>query len=188
MGSYFRVFGVFCGSMAFGFLLPCVPCILWFHGFWVLTSVYSGVPVSLAVLVSCKVLTIVSARSTPAEVVPARTTDFQSVGQVVQPVRRTSSPSGKSYRWINRRDGLEVRRTRQSKRKRAAAPHATAFLRVQTSDSNKDSIEIKIPEAGQRPEARGNSQTAYHARWYVPRSIGCLLFDLTSRLNCLCNA
>ena len=160
--------------MAFGFLLPCVPCSPWFHGFWVLTSVYSGVPVSLAVLVSCKVLTMVSARSTPAE--------------VVQPVRRTSSPSAKSYRWINRRDGLEVRRTRQSKRKRAAAPHATAFLRVQTSDSNKDSIEIKIPETGQRREARGNSQTAYHARWYVPQSIGCLLFDLTSWLNCLCNA
>ena len=32
-----------------------------------------------------------------------------------------------------------------------------------------------------------NSQTAYHARWYVPRSIGCLLFDLTSWLGCLCN-
>ena len=117
---------------------------------------------------------MVSARSTPAE--------------VVQRVRRTSSPSPKAYRWINRRDGLEVRRTRRSKRKFAAKPHATAFLRVQTSDSNKDSIEIKIPEAGQRPEARGNSQTAYHARWYVPRSIGCLLFDLTSWLNCLCNA
>ena len=93
--------------MAFGFLLPCVPCILWFHGFWVLTSVYSGVPVSLAVLVSCKVLTMVSARSTPAEVVPARTTDFQSVGQVVQRVRRTSSPSAKSYSPY---DGLPVRR------------------------------------------------------------------------------
>ncbi len=118
-------------------------------------------------------------------------TDWKSVVQgvqVVQPVRRTSSPSGKSYRWINRRDGLEVRRTRRSKRKRAAAPQATAFLRVQTSDSNKHSIEIKIPETGHRPEARGNSQTAYHARWYVPRSIGCLLFDLTSWLNCLCNA
>ena len=170
------MFGVFCGSIALGFLIPCVP---WFrvfrvfHGFWVLTSVYSGVPVSLAVLVSCKVLTMVSARSTPAE--------------VVQRVRRTSSPSPKAYRWINRRDGLEVRRTRRSKRKFAAKPHATAFLRVQTSDSNRDSIEIKIPEAGQRPEARGNSQTA-HARWYVPRSISCLLFDLTSWLNCLCNA
>ena len=114
-------------------------------------------------------------------------TDWKSVVQGVQRVRRTSSPSGKSYRWINRRDGLEVRRTRRSKRKRAAAPQATAFLRVQTSDSNKHSIEIKLPEAGQRQEARGNSQTA-HARWYVPRSIGCLLFDLTSRLNCLCNA
>ena len=75
----------------------------------------------------------------------ARTTDFQSVGQVVQRVRRTSSPSAKAYRWINGRDGLEVRRTRRSKRKLAAAPQATAFLRVQTSDSNKDSVEIKLP-------------------------------------------
>ena len=75
----------------------------------------------------------------------ARTTDFQSVGQVVQRVRRTSSPSAKSYRWNNGRDGLEVRRTRRSKRKLAAKHQATAFLRVQTSDSNKDSVEIKLP-------------------------------------------
>ena len=75
----------------------------------------------------------------------ARTTDFQSVGQVVQPVRRTSSPSAQAYKWINWRDGLEVRRTRRSKRKRAAKPQATAFQRVQTSDSTKDSIEIKLP-------------------------------------------
>ena len=75
----------------------------------------------------------------------ARTTDFQSVGQGVQRVRRTSSPSAKAYRWINGRDGLEVRRTRRSKRKLATAAQATAFLRVQTSDSNKDSIEIKLP-------------------------------------------
>ena len=177
--------------MALGFLIPCVPCIPWFHGFCgskfrvfrvvrgsmafvVLNSVCSGAAVSLAVLVSCKVLTMVSARSTPAE--------------VVQRVRRTSSPSAKANRWINRRDGLPVHRPRRTKRKFAAKPHATAFLRMQTSDSNKDSIEIKIPETGVRREARGNSQTAYHARWYVPRSIGCLLFDLTSWLNCLCNA
>jgi len=88
----------------------------------------------------------------------ARTTDFQSVGQSVQRVRRTSSPSAKAYRWINRRDGLEVRRTRRSKRKLAAAPQATAVLRLQTSDSNKDSIEIKLPEAGQRLEAIGETE------------------------------
>ncbi len=82
-------------------------------------------------------------------------TDWKSVGQVVQPVRRTSSPSGKAYRWTNWRDGLEVRRTRRSKRKRAAKPQAIAFLRVQTSDSTKDSIEIKLPEAGERLEAIG---------------------------------
>ena len=41
----------------------------------------------------------------------ARTTDFQSVGHGVQRVRRTSSPSAKVHRWINGRDGLEVRRT-----------------------------------------------------------------------------
>ena len=33
----------------------------------------------------------------------------------------------------------------QWKRKLAAKPQATAFLRVQTSDSTKDSIEIKLP-------------------------------------------
>ena len=55
MGSYFRVFGVFRGSIAFV----------------VLTSVRSGASVSLAVRVSCKLLTMVSARSTPAEFVPA---------------------------------------------------------------------------------------------------------------------
>ena len=69
-------------------------------------------------------------------------TDWKSV---LQRVRRTSSPSYKAYRWINGRDGLEVRRTRRSKRKLAAKPQATAFLRVQTSDSTKDSIEIKLP-------------------------------------------
>ena len=42
-------------------------------------------------------------------------------------------------------DGLEVRRTRRSKRKLAAKPQATAFLSVQTSDSIKVSIEIKLP-------------------------------------------
>ncbi|MCY3007243.1 MAG: hypothetical protein NTV29_14860, partial [Planctomycetota bacterium] len=82
----------------------------------------------------------------------ARTTDFQSVGQVVQRVRRTSSPSGKSFRWINGRDGLEVRRTRRSKCKLAAPPQATAFLRVQTAEPTKVSIKIKLPEAGERRE------------------------------------
>jgi hypothetical protein len=54
------------------------------------------------------------------------------------------SPSGVVQRdlWY---DGLEVRRTRRSKRKLAAKPQATAFPRVQTSDSTKDSIEIKLP-------------------------------------------
>ncbi len=79
-------------------------------------------------------------------------TDWKSV---LQRVRRTSSPSYKAYRWINGRDGLEVRRTRRSKRKLAAKPQATAFLRVQTSDSTKDSLEIKLPEAGERHEAIG---------------------------------
>ena len=50
-----------------------------------------------------------------------------------------------SYNAIFGGDGLEVRRTARSKRKLAAKPQATAFLRVQTSDSTKDSIEIKLP-------------------------------------------
>ena len=94
----------------------------------------------------------------------------QYPAEVVQPVRRTSSPSAKAYRWINRRNGLEVRRTRRSKRKFAAKPHATAFLRVQTSDSNKDSIVIKIPEAGQRREAGGNSREQARGEREQPNS------------------
>ena len=76
--------------------------------------------------------------------------------------RRTGSPSGKSYSPY---DGLPVRRTRRSKRKHAAKPQATAFLRVQTSDSTKVSIEIKLPEAGERLEAIGVREhplTTYH--------------------------
>ena len=46
----------------------------------------------------------------------------------------------------------------QWKRKLAAKPQATAFLRVQTSDSTKDSIEIKLPEAGERLEVRGERE------------------------------
>ena len=143
-----------------GFLLPCVRCVPWFHGFWVLTSVYSGVPVRLAVLVSCKVLTMVSARSTPAEVVQpvrrtsspsaksysaydglpvrrpsrtARTTDFQSVGQGVQRVRRTSSPSTKSYSAY---DGLPVRRTRRT----GGSIGATDWNSVVQGDQNANSL------------------------------------------------
>ena len=96
-------------------------------------------------------------------------TDWKSV---VQRVRRTSSPSAKAYRWINRRDGLEVRRTRRSKRKRASAPQATAFLRLQTSDSNKDSIEIKLPEAGLRPEAIGGREQPNSRKTLVRSSEG----------------
>ena len=46
----------------------------------------------------------------------------------------------------------------QWKRKLAAKPQASAFLRVQTSDSTKDSIEIKLPEAGERLEVRGERE------------------------------
>jgi hypothetical protein len=43
----------------------------------------------------------------------------------------------------------------QWKRKLAAKPQATAFLRVSTSEPSKDSIEIKLPEAGEGLEAIG---------------------------------
>ena len=111
--------GVFRGSIALGFLLPCVPCSPWFHGFWVLTSVCSGAAVSLAVLVSCKVLTMVSARSTPAE--------------VVQLVRRTSSPSAKSYSPY---DGLPVRRPRRT----GGSIGATDFQSVGQGEQNANSL------------------------------------------------
>jgi hypothetical protein len=41
----------------------------------------------------------------------------------------------------------------QWKRKHASAPQSSAFLRVQTSEPTKDTIEIKLPEAGERREA-----------------------------------
>jgi hypothetical protein len=41
------------------------------------------------------------------------------------------------------------------KRKLAAKPQTSAFLRVITSGPTKDSIEIKLPEAGERLEAIG---------------------------------
>jgi hypothetical protein len=52
----------------------------------------------------------------------------------------------------------------QWKRTLAAKPQATAFLRVQTSDSTKDSIEIKLSEAGVRREGTA----AYHSPHMSP--------------------
>jgi hypothetical protein len=43
----------------------------------------------------------------------------------------------------------------QWKRKLAAKPQTSAFLRVFTSGPTKDSIEIKLPESGERLEAVG---------------------------------
>ena len=61
-------------------------------------------------------------------------------------------------------DGLEVRRT--------ARPQATAFLRVQTSDSTKDTIEIRLPEAGQRREAIGMREQPNSRKTLVRSSAG----------------
>jgi hypothetical protein len=63
----------------------------------------------------------------------------------------------------------------QWKRKLAATPQATAFLRVQTSSSTKDSIEIILPEAGERLEgtaAYHSPLTSYVALWAF-RGVGC---------------
>ena len=46
----------------------------------------------------------------------------------------------------------------QWKRELAAAPQSSVFLRVTTSEPTKDSIEIKLPEAGERREGTA----AYH--------------------------
>jgi hypothetical protein len=43
----------------------------------------------------------------------------------------------------------------QWKRKLAAKPQTSAFLRVSTSEPTGNSSEIKIPEAGERLEAMG---------------------------------
>jgi hypothetical protein len=75
---------------------------------------------------------------------------------------------------MNGYDGLEVRRTWRSKRKRAAKPQATAFLLVQTSDSTKDTNEIKLPEAGDRLEAIGEREqplTTHHLPHMSPSGL-----------------
>jgi hypothetical protein len=53
----------------------------------------------------------------------------------------------------------------QWKRKLAAKPHTSVFLRVSTFEPTEDSIEIKLPVAGERREARGVREhplTAHH--------------------------
>jgi hypothetical protein len=60
----------------------------------------------------------------------------------------------------------------QWKRKLATAPQATAFLRVQTSDSTKDTIEIRLPEAGQRREAIGMREQPNSRKTLVRSSAG----------------
>ena len=85
----------------------------------------------------------------------ARTTDFQSVDQIVQRVRRTSSPSTKSYRWINGGDGLEVRRTKRSKRKHAAAhPEAVREYREQERRDKADTAVLQAARRRVRAELR----------------------------------
>ena len=76
-------------------------------------------------------------------------------------------PSWKTARiWVERiakveRSNVLVARFGQSvncsptsfyhwKRELAAAPQSSVFLRVTTSEPTKDSIEIKLPEAGER--------------------------------------
>ncbi len=59
----------------------------------------------------------------------------------------------------------------QWKRKLAAKPQTTAFLRVSTSEPTKDSIEIKLPEAGERLGAIGvreQSLTTHHLHHMSP--------------------
>jgi hypothetical protein len=46
----------------------------------------------------------------------------------------------------------------QWQRTLAAAAQTSAFLGVQTSGPTKDSIEIKLPEAGERLEVRGERE------------------------------
>jgi hypothetical protein len=46
----------------------------------------------------------------------------------------------------------------QWKRKPVSESQAIAFLSICTSEPTKDSIEIKLPEAGERREARGERE------------------------------
>jgi hypothetical protein len=54
---------------------------------------------------------------------------------------RSNAPVSQFCQWI----GCSPTSFYEWKRKLAAKPQATAFLRVQTSDATKDSIEIKLP-------------------------------------------
>jgi hypothetical protein len=71
----------------------------------------------------------------------------QNLGRTYRPVRmiqcsrRAVLPVDRLLAYVF----IAWSRTRRSKRKLAAKPQATAFLRVQTSDSIKVSIEIKLP-------------------------------------------
>ena len=100
---------------------------------------------------------------------------------------RSNDPTAQFCQSISR----SLRSFFQWKRKLVSATQSSAFLRAQTSEPTTVFIEIKLPEAGVRLEARGNSrtaETAYHARWYGSRSMGCLLLDSISWLGCLCKA
>ena len=69
----------------------------------------------------------------------ARTTDFQSVGQGVQRVRRTSSPSAKAYSAY---DGLPVRRPKRT----GGSMGATDWKSVVQGDQNVNSLQsLKQP-------------------------------------------
>ena len=61
--------------------------------------------------------------------------------------------------------------------RRFALPWAISFCPFGAAGSMVDSL---ITKAEQPNSPR--------ARWYVPRSMGCPFFDLTSWLGCLCNA
>jgi len=60
----------------------------------------------------------------------------------------------------------------QWKRKLAAKPQASVFLRVLASGPTKDSIEIKLPEAGERLEAIGKREQPNSRETLVRSSAG----------------
>ena len=87
--------------------------------------------------------------------------------------------------------GCSLRSFFQWKRKLVSATQSSAFLVSKPPSRPKTPSRSNSRKQANRREALGNSQTAetaYHARWYVSRSMRCLLLDLLSWLGCLCKA
>jgi hypothetical protein len=67
-------------------------------------------------------------------------------GERIAQCKRSNAPVAQFCQSI----GCSPRSFTQWTRKLAAKPQTSAFMRVSTSEPTKDSIEIKLPEAGEK--------------------------------------